>query len=106
MEGLRTAEMQDVGKSLGNVIVQKPNVEEFLHISYAPTRFSREYLHDDITIGISTSLDEIAAIRPLWDQMQKQESSNIPDTDYIKYLSIIKSMDGKAEPFIMYLKER
>jgi hypothetical protein len=106
MEGLRTEEKQDAGKSLQDVILFKPVVEEFLHVDYASTPvFSKEYIRNGITIGVSKNLDEIAAIRPLWDQMQKQESSNIPDTDYNKYVSIIKSMDGKAEPFIMYLKK-
>ena len=106
MEGLGTEEKQDVGKSLQDVIAFKPAVEEFSHVDYeSAPGFLQEYTRNGITIGVSKSLDEIAAIRPLWDQMRKRESSNIPDTDYNKYVSIIKSMDGKAEPFIMYLKK-
>ena len=106
MEGLRIKERQDLGKFSRDVNVLIPVTEEFLRVDYSPVqRFSQEYVRNGITIGISKNLDEIALIRTQWELKQKQESQNTPDTDYNKYISVTKSVNGQVEPFVMYFKK-
>ncbi|MBN2591383.1 MAG: GNAT family N-acetyltransferase [Sedimentisphaerales bacterium] len=106
MESLKTREKQGGRKSSQNLNVLIPAAEEFWQVDNAPAqKFSQEYTRNGITIGISKNIDEISVIRPLWDKMQKQQSSNIPDTDYNKYVSVIRSMGAQTEPFVMYCKK-
>jgi hypothetical protein len=106
MESLKTLEKQGAGNSLQDIEILTPAVEHFLHVDYATVPgFLQEYTHNGMTIGISESLDEIEAIRPVWNQMRKQESSNIPDADYNKYISTINSNNDHTKPFVMYIKK-
>jgi hypothetical protein len=106
MESLKTLEKQGARKPLHDIYVLTPAVEKFLHVDYVPIpRFSQEYTQNGMTIGISENPDEIATIRPLWNQMRKQESSNIPDADYNKYISTINSNNDQTKPFVMYIKK-
>ncbi|OHB76465.1 MAG: hypothetical protein A2Z25_08045 [Planctomycetes bacterium RBG_16_55_9] len=105
MEGLQTADKEQSKKSSQDATVLIPVVEEFLPLDYAPIpRGPKEYTRNGITVGVSRSYEEIAAICMLWRQMQAQESSRTPNADYKRFVSVVRSMDGQAEPFIMYFK--
>ena len=50
-----------------------------------------------------TSVEEIEAIRPIWNQMQNTESSPAVNADIDRYLTIIEAMNGAVQPYIMIL---
>jgi hypothetical protein len=60
-------------------------------------------LPDGWEIRIAENSDEIEAIRPAWEYLQSREPFSLIDTDIDRYLSIIESMEGKAQPYVIVL---
>ncbi|OHB76467.1 MAG: hypothetical protein A2Z25_08055 [Planctomycetes bacterium RBG_16_55_9] len=105
MESLIPSNEETSQQSSQNVAVQTLVIEEPLRVDSLQTqRTPREYTRNGITIGITRDFEEIAAIRPLWDRMQADEPSHVPNTDYDRYISVTRSMEGHVEPFVMYFK--
>jgi CelD/BcsL family acetyltransferase involved in cellulose biosynthesis len=52
-------------------------------------------------ITVTRSLNQIDAIRPLWEQMQQNENFPNPNPDINRYLSVIDSADHEVKPYIM-----
>jgi hypothetical protein len=64
-----------------------------------------EQHNHDWQVTIAQTFDEIEAIRPIWEQMQRQESSAAINTDIDGYLSIVEANAGNAHPYIILVKE-
>lgn len=55
-------------------------------------------------IKVATSLEEIEEIRPIWEQMQRDEPSPVPNADIDRYLSVIKTSGDDVRPHVMVMK--
>jgi CelD/BcsL family acetyltransferase involved in cellulose biosynthesis len=105
MEGLRTAEKERLQKSSQNAALQTLFVEKFPSVDLTQAhRGPSEYTRNGITVGIARNFDEMTAVCPLWRQMQREESARIPNVDYDRYASVIRSINDEVEPFVMYFK--
>lgn len=54
-------------------------------------------------VRIISSLDEIEAIRPVWEKIQKSEPCSVIDSDIERYLSVLKATEKDVQPHIMIL---
>ena len=54
-------------------------------------------------ISIAKNIDQIEAIRPIWEKMQKSEISPKPNADIDRYISTITSTEQKIEPYVILL---
>jgi len=63
------------------------------------TKFSREW-----KIVVARDFEEIEAIRPIWEQMRRNEPHATPDTDIDKYLSIIRARGDDIQPHVMLIE--
>jgi hypothetical protein len=59
---------------------------------------------DQWEIKVATSFEEIEDIRPVWEQMQSEEPSPIPNADIDRYLSVIKTSGDGVRPHVMVMK--
>ena len=106
MKGLRTTDKEKSQQSSQYTTVQTPVIEKQAPVDFIQPQIApKEYTRDGFTIGIARTFEEIAAIHPLWYQMQSNESMHIPNVDYNRYLSVLEAIDGKVEPFVMYFKQ-
>ena len=64
----------------------------------------RTQLSGDCKIVTATNFEEIEAIRPIWEQMQRDEPHPIPNADIDRYLSVIKASGDDVRPYVMLLK--
>jgi hypothetical protein len=60
-------------------------------------------LPDGWEIRVAESRDEIEAIRPIWERMQSLQNYPTIDADIDRHLSVVESMEGKAQPCIIVL---
>jgi len=51
------------------------------------------------------TLDEIEAIRPIWEQMQANEPRPSVNTDVDRYLSVVECDEGISQPVVILLKK-
>lgn len=51
------------------------------------------------------SLEEIEAIRPVWEEMQCDESFPVPNTDINRYITVIKTLGDEVQPYIILLRQ-
>jgi len=58
----------------------------------------------DCEIVTATNFEEIEAIRPIWEQMQRNEHYPVPNADIDRYLSVIKASGDDVRPYVMLLK--
>jgi len=58
---------------------------------------------NDWTIKIAKSLEEIEAIRGIWEQMQSGESLPILNSDIDHYLSVVESLGDEVKPYVIVL---
>ena len=68
------------------------------------TRGIRTQLGCDCKIITATNFEEIEAIRPIWEQMQRNESHPVPNSDIDRYLSVVKTSDADVRPYVMLMK--
>jgi len=61
-------------------------------------------LSGDCKIVTATNIEEIEAIRPIWEQMQRNEPCPIPNADIDRYLLIVKASGDDVRPYVMLLK--
>lgn len=64
----------------------------------------RTKLSNNCEIVVATNLDQIEAIRPVWEQMHSEEPYPVPNADIDRYLSIIKVSGDDVQPHIMVMK--
>ncbi len=55
-------------------------------------------------IVVARESEEIEAIRPIWEQMQSNESCPVPNADIDRFLTIAKHQDSVIRPYIILLK--
>ena len=60
---------------------------------------------DDLTITYAGNPEEIEAIRTVWEQMQSQEASPVPDADIDRFISVVKSLGADVQPHIMLVRQ-
>jgi len=60
-------------------------------------------LPDGWKFSIATSVEEIEAIRPIWEEMQGKESSPAINADIDRYLSVVEAMKETVQPYVMIL---
>lgn len=105
MDALRIIERDMTKRCPQDATAQTHIVEE-----YAPAdsrqviSLPQEHIDGDVTIGIARSFEEMEAIRPLWQQMQRREPSPTPNADYDRYISVIKADAGRTQPLVMLFK--
>ena len=58
----------------------------------------------DYEIVAATNFEEIEAIRPIWEQMQRNEPRPVPNADIDRYLSVVKASGDDVRPHIMVIK--
>ena len=58
---------------------------------------------DGWKFSIATSIEEIEALRPIWEQMQAKEPFPLLDADIDRYISVIEAMKDTAKPYVMVL---
>jgi len=59
---------------------------------------------DGWEIKVATSIEEIESIRPIWEQMQRDEPHSAPDADIERYLSVIKSNTDDVQPYVILIE--
>jgi len=59
---------------------------------------------DGWQIVTARNLEEIEAIRPIWEQMQSNEPYPVPNADIDRYLSVVKTSGDIVQPFVMLVK--
>jgi hypothetical protein len=59
--------------------------------------------YNNSKITIARNIDQIEAIRPIWEKMQQNENSPKPNADIDRYLSTITSTEQKIEPYVILL---
>ncbi|OHB60977.1 MAG: hypothetical protein A2168_07170 [Planctomycetes bacterium RBG_13_50_24] len=64
----------------------------------------RTQLSCDCEIVTATNIEEIEAIRPIWEQMQRAMPHPVPNADIDRYLSIIKTRGEDVQPHIIVMK--
>jgi hypothetical protein len=67
-------------------------------------RDSGTQLSGECKIVVAKSFDEIEAIRPIWEKMQRNEPYPVPNADIDRYLSVIKASGDDVQPYVMFLK--
>jgi hypothetical protein len=65
---------------------------------------NHQNLDEDLEIIVVKSLEEIEDIRSIWEEMQSNEPYPIINADIDRYISVIKALDGEAEPYVMLFK--
>ena len=58
----------------------------------------------DYEIITARNFEEIEAIRPIWEQMQRDEPRPVPNADIDRYLSVVKTSGNDVRPYVMLLK--
>lgn len=53
---------------------------------------------------VASSFEEIESIRPIWEQMQRNEPYPAPDADIDRYLSVIKARGDAVQPSVVLLE--
>ena len=71
---------------------------------YNMIRGIRTQLSCDCKIVTATNIEEIEAIRPIWEQMQRNEPRPVPNADIDRYLSVVKTSGDDVRPHIMVMK--
>jgi hypothetical protein len=64
----------------------------------------RTQLSGDCEIVAATNFEEIEAIRPIWEQMQRDEPRPVPNADIDRYLSVVKTSGDDMRPHVMVMK--
>ena len=65
----------------------------------------KKYLSEGVEIVIARSLDEVEAMRPIWEQMQAKEPYPVINADIDRYLSVLKASGDDVKPYIMVFRE-
>lgn len=58
----------------------------------------------DCKIVTATNFEEIEEIRPVWEQMQRQETYPVPNADIDRYLYVIEASGDDVQPHVMVMK--
>ena len=61
---------------------------------------------NDWEVTIIRTLEQMEAIRDVWEQMQHNESFAHVDADYDRYLSVLKAADNSVKPYIILIKQK
>ena len=67
---------------------------------------TKQHNKNDWQVTIVKTLDEIEAIRPIWEEMQSNESSAQVNADYERYLSVLKTTGDNVQPYIILIKHK
>lgn len=58
---------------------------------------------DEYQIVVARNFEEIEAIRPIWEQMQRDELHPAPNADIDNYLSVVGSIKDSVQPYVMII---
>jgi hypothetical protein len=64
---------------------------------------SDKQFSDEWKIIVARNVEEIEAIRSIWEQMQRDELNPAPNADINNYLSVVDSMKDSVEPYVMII---
>lgn len=59
--------------------------------------------NDGWVIKVAKSLEEVEAFRPIWEQMQHNESMPALNADIDRYLSVVESLEKQVQPYVIVL---
>ena len=62
-------------------------------------------LSNGYEVSIAKSIDEIEAIRLMWEELQSSEPRPVINADIDRYLSVVRAIGDKAQPYIMLVKK-
>ena len=65
----------------------------------------KKYFSEGFETVITRSLDEIEAIRPVWEEMQRSEPYPVINADVDRYLSVIQGSNRRMQPYIILIKQ-
>ncbi len=60
---------------------------------------------DELEIITAQSFDEIEAIRPIWEEMQSNETYPVINANIDRYISVIKASNDYVRPYIIFIKK-
>lgn len=106
MDGLRTAEQSESGKSSQYGEVLPPVVERRVSDDSKRMQISQKAeKRREVTVVIARNLEEIEALRAVWQEMQNRESSAKPNVDVDRYISVLKAGNHEARPHVILFKQ-
>ncbi len=56
-------------------------------------------------VTVLRSIEDIKAVRPIWEQMQRNEPFAVPHADIDRYFSVLKACGDDAQPHIILIKQ-
>lgn len=56
--------------------------------------------------SVARSVEEVKAIRPIWQEMQHNQPHPIPNSDIDRYLSILESQKEQMQPYIILFRQK
>lgn len=56
-------------------------------------------------VTVLSSIEDIKAIRPVWEQMQAEEPYSVLNSDIDRFLCVIEASGGSVRPYIILVKE-
>jgi len=80
--------------------------EQFKNYTKISMKISdKKYFSEGLEVVIARSLDEIEAIRPIWEKMQAKEPYLVINADINRYLSVLKASGDDVKPYVMFLEQ-
>jgi len=55
-------------------------------------------------IVVAKELEDIETLRPIWEEMQRNESCPTPNADIDRFLAVVEHQDSTVQPYIILLK--
>ena len=65
---------------------------------------SDKQVPDEWKIVVARNFEEIEAIRPIWEQMQRSEPCPVLNADIDRYLSVVKTRGDDVRPYVILMK--
>ncbi len=74
-------------------------------IKMKQSKKQKDTFSEGLEIVVAGSLDEIEAIRTIWEQMKVKEPYPAISTDIDRYLSVLKASGDDVKPYVMVLRQ-
>ena len=68
-------------------------------------RSTKKYFSDKLQMSVARSVEEIERIRPIWEQLQRDEPYPIINADIDRFLSVIKASNDNVQPYVVLVKK-
>ncbi len=61
---------------------------------------------NNLEIVTIKSIEEVEAIRPIWEEMQRNQSYPVLNADIDRYLAVIKAMEVQTQPYVILFRHQ